>query len=397
MRIDRSVIHVEKAIRRCTSVSILTLVFATLVFAQDRCDNLAGITALDNMIRENYSRLETLQTAIDAGDEFLKKYGECAGCRDFTAWLTSQLPKWRRKLGSEGPHPVSKFALFDRALQDGRYGEVYTIGAEIVQHYPDNANVLLPLAMIGLEEARKKNFKYSDDAIKYARIALDKFKSGFPVGKTNPDGKPRLDKNGKQLYGAYQYERNRDDAISELTYTLAYLTFHAKDDKKVGLAYYYEVTRIHGRFQENAELYATIGQYYFDESKPLRDRIVDLTSKQRSIQDLQQKEKIEAEIESHVALLNGFFERIASAFARAYKFADERVESDRALKLEAVKMLETCNRSSDRGLKRFVSAMMEKPFPDPSSEITPIPDTKPRTSSRIGNEVKPTAKTKPQK
>ncbi len=355
--------------------------------AQNACEDADAITALDAKIRENYPKIDTREVAVTAGKEFLEKYGECEPTKDFVAWLKPQLPKWEQQVADYKVYQwrAPRVKKFDDSIQAGRtsgnYDDAYSAGAELIQKYPDNMNFILPLGLIGLSESYKNNFKYNDQTVRYAQMALAKFKSGAAVeSKKDKDGKPLLDKGGKELYGPFQFERNKEDAMSELTYALAYINYHAKKDKKAGLPYYYEVSQMPGLYKEEPRLYATIGSYYVEESDPIRKEVVDLINKQKAATTDEEKEKLEGEIKAKVALLNGYTERALDAFGRAYKFADEKIPAEKTLKAEVYKTLQGLyERRFEKkdGLDQWIATSVAKPLPNPTSEVAPVSDPEP--------------------
>ena len=55
---------------------------------------------LKQLILANYNSSDPKKRkiALDAGKEYLKKYGECACVNEFVDWLKSAVPKWERSI-----------------------------------------------------------------------------------------------------------------------------------------------------------------------------------------------------------------------------------------------------------------------------------------------------------
>ena len=202
--------------------------------AQDPCADTDAITAADAKVRDNFPKLETRQIAIDAGKEYISKYGTCEVSKAFVDWLKPLIPAWEKQVqfGNERSWARPRFDKFDNGIKTAKYDDAYAAGAELLTKYPDNMNVILPLGFIGLYESYKDNFKYNDDTIRYASIAIDRFNAGAVQPKKDKDGKPILDKTNKEIYGSFQFERNKEEALSELNYTIAYINYYAKKDHK---------------------------------------------------------------------------------------------------------------------------------------------------------------------
>lgn len=272
-----------KAIRRLfSSAVVISAVLLTLsaanTAAQNPCDDADGIAALDTKIRTAHEKADTLEVAFEAGKLYVQKYGDCEP-KDFAAWVKGRLGKWEQIIKDR--KIKEKIGKFDDAVKAGNHDEVYTVGKELNQIFPENVHFMLPMAMIGLPETYKKNHKYNDNSIKYAKMALAKLKSGTAEPKKDKDGKVLTDSSGKPIFGVYQFERNADEAISELTYGLGYILFHAKKDKRAGLLYLYEASQVPGLYKTEPVLFATIGQFYTEESKPINDQIIALAEKHR--------------------------------------------------------------------------------------------------------------------
>ncbi|MEO7674616.1 MAG: hypothetical protein ABIU09_11135 [Pyrinomonadaceae bacterium] len=395
--------------------AVLLLAFVGLAVSQEAapnpCADTDAITAADAKVRTNYPKIETLKVALDAAKEYLGKYETCEVSKEFVGWLKINIPVWETDLKAHEGFVWRKPRVekFDKGIEAARFEDSYAAGGELLAKYPDNMNVILPLGLIGLYESYKNNFKYNDDSIRYAKIAIEKFKTGTVESKKDKDGKPKLDKAGKEVYGSFQFERNKDEALSELTYAIAYINFHAKKDRKAALPFYYEVTQMPGVYKTEPRLYATLGSYYVDEASPIGKEIVVLIEKLKGATTDEEKVKINNEIKPKVALYNGYTERALDAFGRAYAFADEKIASEKTLKAEVYKTFQSLyERRFEKkdGLDTYIAASNSKPLPNPTSEVAPIADpepvprtttvtTAPTAAKPAGSNGKPAAAIKP--
>ncbi len=334
------------------------------------CDDMDAINALDKKIRDNYSKNATLKVAIDAGKEFLEKFGKCPGTEDFVTWLNGQMGPWETRFAKydAGQKSAAMFQRFDDGIKAEKYDEVYAAGKDILAAQPDNMNIMVPLATIGLYQSYNKNFKYNDDTVRYAKTAIAKLKAG--AASTKPSGK----------YGAFQYEFSKDDAISEMTYAIAYINYWAKGDKKGALPFYYEVTQLPGRNQNEPRVYASIADYYIGEAGKLGTEIAAMIEKQKAMATVEEKEKIDVDIKAKVGLFNGYTERALDALSRAHKVAPTATAADKTYKDTLFKQISDLYKrrfDKDAGMNEYIAATLSKPFPNPTSEVTPINDPDP--------------------
>lgn len=370
-----------KTILRFSGLTVAVSAFlglaAVTASAQNPCDEAEAIAALDAKIRTNHSKAENLEIALDAGKQYVQRYGECEP-KDLSAWLKTNIPNWERILKERKIQ--EKVKKFDDAAKAKNYDDLYAAGKELNQIFPDNVHFMLPMAMIGLPETYRKNHKYNDDSIKYAKMALAKLKSGTAEPKKDKDGKPRTDAAGKALFGVYQFERNADEAISELTYALGYILYYNKNDKRAGLLYLYEASQLPGLYKTEPLLFTTIGRYYSEESKPINKEIIALVQKQSAAPTDEEKVKIEGEIRAKEALYNGYAERALDAFSHAYKFSDEKIASEKTLKAQVyadMRALFERRFEKKEGVDKWIVAAAARPLPDPASQVAPVFDPEP--------------------
>src|SRR5690606_38995250 len=293
-------------------LAALFAVGSTTVSAQDPCEDYDGNATLDAKIRDNYGNDATLKVAIDAGKQYLEKYGSCEVFKDFSDWVKGNLPKWEeaQKRNEELMWLKPRAERFDMGIKTEKYADAYAAGNEILAKYPDNLNFMVPLGVIGLYESYDKNYQFNDDTLKYARLALAKLKAGAPATKKNPAG--------KDVYGVFQFEMTKEDAISDLTYAQAFINYHAKGNKQEGLRYYYETSQLPGKNKENPAVYETIGAYYFDEVRKHAEDVRKLIEAQKLAPD-EEKLAMDQQIKAKIALLNGYAERALDAYGRAHR------------------------------------------------------------------------------
>jgi hypothetical protein len=367
-------------------LALLAAIFITAgagsSYAQAGCDDTDTITALDAKIRATYPKVATRKEAINAGKQFLEKFGTCEATKEFTDWLKAQMPKWEDsvKKREEADKMNALFTRFDSGINDKKYDDVYSAGKEILVVEPKNVHVMIPLGLIALNESYNKNYKYNEDALRYARMAIDNLNAGAP--SKMKDGKPFLNKNGQPAFSTWDF--SKEEAIDELKYSIAYITYYTKNDKKNALPIYYELSQSKGRFKDEPRVFAAIGEYYVAEAAKLGEEIAAMIAKQKAMATDEEKEKIDVDIKAKVGLFNGYTERAIDAFSRAHKVAPTATANDKTYKdmlYKTVSDLYKRRFDKDAGMNEYIAATLAKPFPNPTSEVTPINDPDPVTTT----------------
>ncbi len=139
---------------------MLAAVFAvgsTSALAQDPCADTAGQTELDGIFRAKYAgNLADRKAAVDAGKQFLEKYGACDSTKDFSDYLKSYLPPMEKKIKDEEEGAAFKKIIdtFNTGLKNKNWNDVYASGKQILAQKPDEfRQVELVLGSIGLDES----------------------------------------------------------------------------------------------------------------------------------------------------------------------------------------------------------------------------------------------------
>ena len=347
---------------------------STVTFAQAGCDNPEEIEALDKKIRENYGKAATLKVAIDAGKQFLEKYGACEAPKEFADWVKAQLPGWETRYAkiTEGESMKKLFARFDAGITGDNADEVFAAGREILAKQPDNLNIMVPMAMSGILATYKNNPKYAEESLKLSNTIISKLKGGAQATKKNPAG--------EGTYGALKLEFTKQEALDELAYGTAYITHSVKKDKKAALPMYYELSQSSVKYKNEPRVYATIADYYLQEAGKLGDEIAKMIEKQKTLATDEEKFKFDADIKAKVGLFNGYTERALDALGRAHKVAGIATPAEKTFKDALYKQITDLYKrrfDKDAGLNEYIAATIAKPFPNPTSEVTPINDPEP--------------------
>lgn len=352
----------------------------TGAFAQDVCADVDAATAQYTKFTEIYNKKPPVEAqvkeAIDVGKSFLEKYGNCEAWKDQSAFVKPQTARLENVLVKLGDDKL--FGRFDAAINSDNADELYAAGKEILAKQPDNINVMFPMAIVGPREVAKKNNKYNADSLRYAKMLHDQIKGGVKF--------TRKLKTGEESIGALKHEMKREDALSELAYTLAYVTFYGQNNKKAALPYLYEITQTAGFRKTYAPVYATIGDYYLAEAAPIGAEIAKLIEAIKNAPTEEEKVKINEEAKAKEALFNGYTERTMDAYSRAYRNVDDKPAS-KAYKdglLKEVQRLYKLRFEKEDGVDQWITAAVAKPLPDPTSAVQPVVDEPKVTTTTTG-------------
>ena len=368
-----------KTIFRFLSLAVLAAGFIaagnTAGFAQDACADVDGQTALYTKFTGVYGKNDeaSLTTAVDSGKQFLEKYGECATVKEQADYMKKAVPALEAQLTKvrEGAATGALLKRFDTAIQAKNYDDAYAAGNEFVSKFPNSPaaiNLIVSMGQIGIRESYppKKNYKYNNDTLKYAKMAIDQLNAG---AKPKKDG----------TYGAFEYScASKEECISVLTYGQGYITYYAQDNKKAALPILYQVTQLPGVAKDNPAVYATLGDYYFIDVKRLADEVQAKIKELQAAPDADKPAK-DAEVKAKIAELNGYSERALEYYSRAYKLTKDDAAS-KAYKdgiYNQIKGIYNVRFAKTDGVDAYISQAMSKPLPDPTSPVTPISDPEP--------------------
>ena len=357
-------------------MAAIMIVGAVAIFGQDPCEDVAGKAALDDKFRTNYGSkgITERKAAVDAGKQYIEKYGSCADSKDFVDYLKSYLPGMEKKIKDDEEKIRFNRLLtqFDAGMKAKNWDEVYAAGKQILAEKPDDfRQVELVLGSIGLDETAKtpRVTKWNEDTLKYAKLSiqdLEANKTFKTYGVSIKDG------------ADFVY-KNKDDALGWMNYTIGYIYFFDKNNKKEGLSYLYKSSQLNSDTKTNPIVFQSIGSYYFDEVRRLALE-VDALAKLQDPKDTEEvaKQKVDV-IKAKVAMVNGTAEAAIDAYARAYKLADPtpkgKVYKDSLYK--TLQDLYNVRFGKTEGLDAWIANTTAKPIPNPSNPVVPISDPEP--------------------
>lgn len=345
---------------------------AAVAFAQDACTDVDAQNAKYQEVIANYKSQDPaiLQKAVASAKEFLEKYGACETAKTQVDWMKPKVPIWEGniKILADNRDKTARYTKFDASFKASNWDDVFASGKEILAKEPDKLDVMIVLASIGFDQAAKKNTKYNDDSLAYAKQALQKISSGATSEK----------------WGLFGYVYNtKDNAVGWMNFIAGYILYNGKEDKKGALPYLYQATMNGPETPKNPAVFETIGRYFLGETVRLTAEVkvkVDAQGKDDPPEVAAQKV---ADIKAAVAMVNGNAERAMDAYARAYKVAktDPATKAYRDSLYGKIKDLYLARFPGKTGVDDFVASTTAKPFVDPTTPVTPIADPEPEKTT----------------
>ncbi|MFT3744299.1 MAG: hypothetical protein QM785_08385 [Pyrinomonadaceae bacterium] len=373
-----------KTIFRYTNVAVLTaMIFAAGAlgtWAQDACGDAAGQTAsYDNFLEKfKVKTIEGRKAFIEAAKQFMDKYGACDSAKENAAYFKAQIPKWEDavKKMEEEARKTALVTRFDNALKAKNWDEVYPAGKDILAAYPEDFRVVeIVLAAVGGEEAFKANFKYNDDALRYAKASIADLEANkaFKVGD-----KERF---GLSLANAYNFEfANRADAIAWMNLYAGYIVGAGQKNKAAAAPYLYKASQASASdAAKNPVSFELIGNYYFEELNKVVEQIQAKIKDQKDTDAADVAAKKVEDIKALVAMSNGISERAMDAFSRAFTLA-----KDPAYKAKMKKNVADAYKvrfAKETGVDEWIASAIAKPFVNPTTPVAPITDPEPTTTT----------------
>lgn len=356
-----------KNIFRALMLGILLTAFTAATFAQDPQaeKTQAEKTALYEKYTKNYAgSLDQKKIAISAAKEYIEKYGASETDKQQVDYFKNALPPLQKAVDDEVKRVegAALYSRFNKPAETGSFDEAYASGKEILAKYPDDLDVMIYLGSVGYDESLKNpaNNKYNADTINYAKMVIQ----NIEAGKTS------------QNFGVYRYtysgDKNfpnaKDNTLGWMNYNIGYIMYFSQNMKKEAIPYLYKATQYNSQPKNFPIVYQAIGANYFDEAKRLSQSSED---KAKAAGD-----KDTDESKADYAMAKGYADRAIDAYARAYKIAGASATAKKEYKDGLYKVLQDLYKfrynGKIEGLDAYVATVMNKPFVNPTTAVTPV-------------------------
>jgi tetratricopeptide (TPR) repeat protein len=367
---------------------------AVASFAQDPCTDVAGQNAMQDEFDKLYANktdVEVRKQAINSGKAFLDKYGSCPSTDERSTWLKKNIPLMEQKVAAadELKNRSAVVNPFNAALQATNtadatakakaYADAYSTGQAVMAKYPnDYRTVEIVLATIGGDEALiRNNNKYADDTLRYAKMAIADLEANksFAIAGQGQDlfGLSMADPNTKKVVYDYSF-KDRNAALGWMNLYVGNILYNNKNDHAGALPYLYKATKL---VPDSPAAYAMIGNYYFDQLKPLVDDINTLIAKQKAENNVDNLKAMADEYKTKVAMLNGVCERTMDAYARAYTIST-KADYKASMKTTIDQVFKVrYGEKAPVTMDAWIASAVTKPFADPTTPVQPIADPEP--------------------
>ena len=367
-------------------MTALTAVGATSASAQDVCTEVEAKQAVYKQITDNYAakELDKQQVAVDAGKQYISKYGACADDKQIIDWINKNILPMEAKIAvnRKQEQTAALYKNFDAALDavktnGSKTADVFSTGKAILAQEPDMLDVILVLASAGYDQsiANPPVDTLNDETIRYSRMAIEKLEANT-TSKTGSYGVKQFN------YKSDKYTDSRNNALGMMNYNIGYIMYYrqGKDNpakKKEALPFLYKATQYNSFSKDNPETYRTIGAWYLEEAIRLD------AERTKALQAAGNKDT--EETLNLLGLQKGYADRAIDAYARAYKLASANKDPKNKAYTDGLygKLTELYKFRYDNtaGIDAFVATVSSKPMPDPSTPVTPVKEEAPTTTT----------------
>jgi hypothetical protein len=271
------------------------------------------------------NRVPNPAAAYQAARDYLAKYDKDKD--EYTKYLSQWVMFYERDQRKQ-QLPV--------LINEKKFAEAYTTGAKILADEPGYLRAQIDLGYAGYISASDKNEQFVNDALGYARKAIQAIESG----KAPTDWAPF---------------KGKDDTLAYLNYAVGFMTLKTAPDQSID--------SLLKAAQYDSEIKRTPSTYYFlaaaYESGPYKTLS---TAYQAEFANKPETPQSKAALDK----LNVVMDRISDAYARAIALAgtDPKTEAQRrdwTAKLSTYYKFR--HNDSEAGMPEFIAASLQKPLP----------------------------------
>lgn len=355
---------------------LLAVFTATPTFAQE-----PDRATLYETYEKNYQAktVEGKQKALNAAKDYIAKFNT-PDDKPQVDYFKEAIPALEKAIEDIKKAEAEKIARekeqallnrFDTSVKGKNWADTFGSGKEILSKKPDFLDVYIVLSTIGFDRAEEKVDTYNEDAVNYAKKAIQMIEAGT-ASETGNYG----------AFGTYQFKTTefpdgKNNALGWLNYQIGYIMYNRQNKKKDALPYLYKATQYNSATKAFPQPYELIGAYYYDEvariDKERRDKIAANNNEDNE------------ETNALYALEKGYAERGADAYARAYKMESAKKQPVASYQNFLKGRLEQLYkfRFDDKtdGMDSWVATVSSKPFPNPTSTVEPVKEELPTTDS----------------
>lgn len=271
------------------------------------------------------NRVPNPTAAYQAARDYLQKYQKDKD--QYVDYLTKWVTLYER---------VERKNQLPVLINEKNFAEAYRTGAKILADEPDYLRAQIDLGYAGYLAASAKNETYNNDALAYAKKAIQSIESGKVPTEWAPF-------------------KGKDDTLAYLNYAVGFLTLKTSPEQAIDSLL--KAARYESDIRKTPSTYYFLAVAY--ESGPYKTMS---TAYQTQFANKPETPESKAALEK----LNVVMDRIIDAYARAIATAgaDPKTEQSRKEWLASVSTYyKFRHEGSDAGLTELVAASMQKPLP----------------------------------
>ncbi len=322
-----------------------------------------------------------MKACITLGEDYITKFGTPPD--QYSDFITKQLKNIKDRLAAK---PLKDaYVALDEGVKTKNWKKAFDSAREIMRIEPKDTlklDIALFMAQIGyfdLAFNSPQDFTYNGEALNYAKTALRMIDSGIVS-----DATPAANNTTVQNWGGGVYSlRSKDNASAWMNFIVARLTSDTNKDTtrsralfKEAAPYYYKAVKFESPDIKKSPLpYQNIGRYYLEELNAQVDEF-NKTCKNLT-EDTDQCKNIR---EMQLA----YADRGLDAYARALKIAKDDPKQTQPFKDNLSKTVDVVYNARFKkadGVNEYVNNVMTRPFIDPATPVTPIPEEIPATTT----------------
>jgi tetratricopeptide (TPR) repeat protein len=271
------------------------------------------------------NRLPNPTAAYQAARDYLQKYPKDKD--QYTDYLSKWVTAYERD---------ERKRKLPGLINEKNFAEAYSTGAKILADEPDYLRAQIDLGYAGYLAASAKNEAYNNDALGYARKAIQAIESGKAPTEWAPF-------------------KGKDDTLAYLNYAVGFLTLKTNPDQAIDSLL--KAARYESEIKKTPSTYYFLAVAY--ESGPYKTLS---TAYQTQYANKPETPESKAALEK----LNVVMDRIIDAYARAIAAAgtDPKTEQSRKeWQTQLSNYYKFRHDGSDVGMTEFIAAALQKPLP----------------------------------
>ncbi|GIU82414.1 MAG: hypothetical protein D6687_11900 [Acidobacteria bacterium] len=350
--------------------STLMLGFSAIIAQENPCDKLYNEDFVPNY---RSTDLAKLKLAIDSGKKLVEQCASEEAYKEPIQFVKKRLPDMEKRynLGNA----IEKFNDAVKDSKNVKVDQAFASGKDILTIEPNFASaldVMLTLASVGLDQALLGNKKYANETLEYAKQAIEKLEANAPSKDYGLWG---------FIYKTKEFPDGRTNALAWMNYTAGYALYHQLGKKKEALPFFYKAIQYNSNVKKRPDIYQAIGDYYKEEYNRLDDERTETAKKAQEETNEETKKQLIEKAKEILALQKGYAERMIDAYARARAAAANDKPYQEAL-YETIKILYSVRFDGKKdGVDQYISSLVSKPMPDPTSPVNPIFETQTDTTN----------------